>query len=76
MISYTAIEVQIVFKILLALVTSQLAIAGQFGREVYLWRAGNNSLDRDDLADEAIKNVFALFWEAVALLVEEALLCF
>jgi len=39
-------------------------------------RAGNNSLDRDDLADEAIKNVFALFWGTVALLVEEALPCF
>jgi len=39
-------------------------------------RAGNNSLDRDDLVDKAIKNVFALFWGAVALLVEEALPCF
>ena len=32
---YTAIEAQIVFKTLLALVTGQLAIAGQLGREVY-----------------------------------------
>jgi len=34
---YTAIEAQIVFEILLALITGQLAIAGQFGREVHLW---------------------------------------
>ena len=33
---YTAIETQIVFEILLALVTSQLAIAGQLRREVHL----------------------------------------
>ena len=32
---YTAIEAQIVFKTLLTLVTGQLAIAGQLGREVY-----------------------------------------
>jgi len=31
----TAIEAQIVFEILLALVTDQLAIVGQLGREVY-----------------------------------------
>jgi len=35
MVSYTAIEAQIVFEMLLALVTSQLAIAGQLGREVH-----------------------------------------
>ena len=34
-ISCTTIEAQIVFEILLALVTSQLAIAGQLGREVH-----------------------------------------
>jgi len=32
-VSCTAIEAQIVFETLLALVTSQLAIAGQLGRE-------------------------------------------
>ena len=37
-VSYTTIEVQIIFKILLALVTGQLAIASQLGREVHLWR--------------------------------------
>jgi len=31
----TAIEAQIVFEMLLVLVTSQLAIAGQLGREVH-----------------------------------------
>ena len=35
MVSCTAIEAQIVFEMLLVLVTSQLAIAGQLGREVY-----------------------------------------
>ena len=37
MVSCTAIEAQIVFETLLALVASQLAIAGQLGREVHLW---------------------------------------
>ena len=36
MVSYTAIEAQVVFETLLMLVTSQLAIAGQLEREVYL----------------------------------------
>ena len=35
-VSCTTIEAQIVFEMLLALVTSQLAIAGQLGREVHL----------------------------------------
>jgi len=33
-------------------------------------------LEGDNLVDEATKDVFALFWEATALLVEEILLCF
>jgi len=33
----TAIEAQIVFEMLLVLVASQLAIAGQLGREVHPW---------------------------------------
>jgi len=36
-VSCTAIEAQVVFEVLLALVTGQLAVAGQLGREVYLW---------------------------------------
>ena len=35
-VSCTAIEAQVVFEMLLMLVTGQLAIAGQLGREVYL----------------------------------------
>ena len=35
-VSCTAIEAQIVFKTLLTLVTDQLAIASQLGREVHL----------------------------------------
>ena len=35
MVSYTIIEAQIVFEMLLALVTCQLAIAGQLEREVH-----------------------------------------
>jgi len=34
--SCTAIEAQVVFEVLLTLVTGQLAIAGQLGREVHL----------------------------------------
>jgi len=34
-VSCTVIEAQVVFKTLLVLVTGQLAIAGQLGREVY-----------------------------------------
>jgi len=37
-VSYTTIEAQIIFEMLLALVTSQLAIASQLRREVYSWR--------------------------------------
>ena len=36
-VSYTTIEAQIVFKTLFALVTNQLAITSQLGREIYLW---------------------------------------
>jgi len=37
---YTTIEAQIVFETLLVLVTGQLAIAGQLGREVHLRSIG------------------------------------
>ena len=37
MVSCTAIEAQIVFEMLLTLVTGQLAIVGQLGREIHLW---------------------------------------
>ena len=36
MVSCTTIEAQIVFETLLVLITGQLAIAGQLGREVHL----------------------------------------
>ena len=39
-VSYTAIEAQIVFEILLVLVTGQLAIAGQLRRKVHPWNIG------------------------------------
>jgi len=39
-VSYTTIEAQIVFEILLVLVAGQLAIAGQLGREVHPWSIG------------------------------------
>ena len=35
MVSYTTIEIQILFETLLALITSQLAIIGQLGGEVH-----------------------------------------
>jgi len=37
MVLCTAIKTQIVFEMLLALITGQLSIAGQLGREVHLW---------------------------------------
>ena len=37
MVSYTAIETQFVFEMLLVLIAGQLAIAGQLGREVHPW---------------------------------------
>ena len=40
MVSYTTIETQVVFETLLALITGQLAIAGQLRREVYPWSVG------------------------------------
>jgi len=39
-VSCTAIEVQVVFKTLLVLVTGQLAIAGQLRKEVHLRSIG------------------------------------
>jgi len=39
-VSCTTIEAQIVFEILPALVTGQLAIADQLGREVHPWSIG------------------------------------
>jgi len=39
-VSCTVIEAQIVFRMLLTLITGQLAIAGQLGREVHLWCIG------------------------------------
>ena len=40
MVFYIIIEVQVVFETLLTLVTGQLAIACQLGREVYLQSFG------------------------------------
>jgi len=39
-VSYTTIEAQVVFKMLLALITGQLAITGQLGRKVHPWSIG------------------------------------
>jgi len=36
----TAIEAQVVFETLLVLITGQLAIAGQLGREIHPWSIG------------------------------------
>jgi len=40
MVSYTTIEIQIVFEMLLMLVAGQLTIAGQLEREVHPWSIG------------------------------------
>jgi len=39
-VSCTTIEAQVVFKMLFVLITGQLAIVGQLGREVHLWSIG------------------------------------
>ena len=39
-VSCTTIDAQVIFKMLLVLVTDQLVITGQLGREVYLWSIG------------------------------------
>jgi len=39
MVSCTTIKAQIVFETLLTLVSGQLSITSQLGREVYLWSA-------------------------------------
>ena len=64
-VSYTTIEAQVVFKML---ITGQLAIVGQLGREVHLWRIqlflGNrneDSLEEDILVNKAAGDGFALF---------------
>jgi len=82
-VSCTAIEAQIVFEMLLALVAGQLAIVGQLGKEVHLWSIGCflRAEDRDDLerrflVDEATGSVFALLWEAVTEPEIEAFPCF
>ena len=65
---YTTIEILVVFKTLLALITSQLAITGQLEKEVYLqsiWLllgAGDgNNLEEEFSADKAARDIFALF---------------
>jgi len=79
-VSNTTVETQVVFKMLLTLVTSQLAIAGQLGREDHLWRTlgvdDRNDLEEDVLVDKAARDGFVLFWEAMAELEVEAFPCF
>jgi len=36
---------------------------------------GNDYLEGDDLVDKSTRDVFALFWEVMALLAKEALPC-
>ena len=67
MVSCITIDAQVIFKMLLVLVTGQLVIAGQLGREVHLWSIGFflGAGDRDNfeevLVDETTGNGFALF---------------
>ena len=79
MVFCTTIEVQIAFEVLFTLITSQLAIVGQLGGEIYLWRirlflgVEDNILEDDDLANEATRNIFALFRKAMVLPAKKAL---
>ena len=67
---------------LLVLIAGQLVIVGQLGGEIHLWRirlfleVGDNVLEEDDLIDKAIRDVFALFWEAAVLKTKNILSCF
>ena len=68
MVSCTTIEVQIVFEMLLALVTGQLAIASQLGREsthrvlgCFLEVGDRDNFKEEVLVDEAAGDGFALF---------------
>ena len=67
---------------LLVLVTGQLVIAGQLGREVHLWSIGFflGAGDRDNfeevLVDETTGNGFALFQKAMVVLEMKAFPCF
>jgi len=68
---------------LLVLITGQLAIVGQLGREIHLWRIwlflGNGNgdgLEEDVLVDKAAGDGFALFWETVVWLEVEVFPCF
>ena len=83
MVSYTTIEAQVVFEILLVLVTDQIAITSQLGREVHLQdiglflrRGDRDDLEKEFLAGQATRDMFALFWEAVAIPEVEAFPCF
>ena len=39
-VSYTTIKAQVVFEMLFALITGQLTVTSQLGREVHLWSIG------------------------------------
>ncbi len=83
MVSCTAIEVQIVFKMLLALVAGQLAIAGQLEERsthgvlgCFLRAGDGGSLEEGFLVDKATEDRFALLWEAMTEPEVEAFPCF
>ena len=44
--------------------------------DCFLEARNGDSLEEDNLVDEATKDGFALFWKAITLPVEEALSCF
>jgi len=81
-VSYTTIEIQILFETLLALITSQLAIIGQLGGEVHheeldcFLGARDNMLEGNSLTDKATRDILVLFWKAMVLPVKKVLSCF
>ena len=86
MVSCTAIEAQIVFKTLLALVASLLvnlpllaSLEERSTRRVlgcFLGVGDRDGLEKVFLADEAARDGFALFWEAMTELEVETFSCF
>ena len=81
MVSCTAIEAQVVFKMLLVLV-NLLLLASLEERSTYgvlgcfLKVGDGDNLEKEFLVDEAAGAEFALFWETVAGLEVEAFPCF
>ena len=78
-VSYTVIKAQVVFLCLLLI--NLLLLANLKKKSIHekldcFLKVENNMLKEDNLVDEAVRDIFALFWKTTPLLVEKALSCF